>query len=434
MKRPVVIGLLVAALVLVCVGIGSVIYFANGFNVNNPFDTLQIPSSLEENETLEIDTEQPVNLTIDSDSGYVTVTGGDVDEVQVRVVKTAYDSTQERADEEVKTIQYTVEQNGNSIVLKYEIPRSVNIRNKVNTVDFIVIVPNNTSVDIETSFGDVDVTGLNGSVVINDDFGDVNVTNVDGAVEAHSNSGKIQLSSVNAGSDDINISTDFGTLILEKVSGKDITLQSNSGKLTLNDVRATGDIFGKSDFGNVEFENGSASNLELETNSGKISVIKVNVRNEIIVDDDFGNIELTQASANSYDLHTNSGSITIDGAKGNVKAYTDFGDIEIKNAVNVTLDIKTNSGTITFSGSLGDGPHNVKSDFGSIELTLPSDIKLNVNLSTDFGKITSDIPITVTLNGDSNSNGGEVVGELNGGGEELTVHTNSGSINIITVK
>ncbi len=434
MKRPVIIGLLVAALVLVCVGIGAVIYFANDLNVNNPFDTSHVPSSLEENETLEIDAEQPVNLTIDSASGYVTVTGGDVDEVQVRVIKTAYDSTQERADEEVKTIQYTVEQNGNSITLKYEIPRSVNIRNKVNTVDFIVIVPNNSSVDIKTSFGDVDVTGLNGTVTVQDDFGDITLNNIDGAVEAHSNSGRIELLSVDAGSADINISTDFGSLILEKVSGKDITLQSNSGTLTLNNVRASGDVFAKSDFGNVEFENGSVANLELETNSGRISVTKVNVRNEIIVDDDFGNIELTQASANSYDLHTNSGSITVDGAKGKLKAYTDFGDIEIQNAVNVTLDIKTNSGTINFSGSLGDGPHNVKSDFGSIELTLPSDIKLDVNLTTDFGKITSDIPITVTLNGDSSSDGGEVVGELNGGGEELIAHTNSGSINIITVK
>lgn len=434
MKRPVIIGLLVAGLVLLCVGIGAVIYFANGFNVNNPFDMQHITSVLEESKTLEIDTEEPVVLTVDSAAGYITVTGGDVDTVEVKVVKTAYDSTQARADEEVKTIKYTVEQNGNKIILKYELPKSVNISNQINTVDFIVTVPNNTTADIDTSFGEVQVAGLNGNVVINNDFGDINAADIEGAVEVDSNSGQIELSSVDAGTGDITISTDFGKLTLEQVNGKDISITSNSGTLELNNVRATGDIFAKSDFGNVNFENGSAAKIQFETNSGKITITKVNIRGDLIIDNDFGDIELTQAIAKDYDLHTNSGSITIDGAKGKLKAYTDFGNIEILNAESVTLDIKTNSGSIEFNGSLGKGPHNVKSDFGSIDLFIPSDSSFNVNLTTDFGRINSDIPITVTLNEDSNSDGGEIVGAINDGGDELDVHTNSGSITITAIK
>lgn len=434
MKRPVVIGLLVAALVLVCVGIGSVIYFANDFNVNNPFDTLQIPSSLEENKTLEIDAEQPVNLTIDSASGYITVTGEDVDEVQVRVIKTAYDSTQERADEEVKTIKYTIEQNGNEIILKYEIPQSVNISNKVNTVDFIVIVPNKTSADVKTSFGDVDISGLNGDVIIEDDFGNIRLADINGAVSVDNNSGEVDIRSINAGTDDVTISTDFGRLNLEQVNGKNISVTSNSGTLELNNVRATGELFAKSDFGNVIFENGSANSVNMETNSGKINITKVNVRNDLIIDNDFGDIELIQVTASSSDLHTNSGSITVDGAKSKLKAYTDFGNIEITNAVTVTLDVKTNSGSIEFSGSLGEGPHYVKSDFGNIDMVLPSDSNLNVNFTTDFGNINSEIPITVTLNQDSDSSNGEIVGAINDGGAELNAHTNSGSITITAIK
>ena len=68
------------------------------------------------------------------------------------------------------------------------------------------------------------------------------------------------------------------------------------------------------------------------------------------------------------------------GVKGKLKAHTDFGGVKIDNAQAVTLDVNTKSGTVEFSGSLGTGPHIVSSDFGEIDLTLPADSKLNVDL------------------------------------------------------
>ena len=94
----------------------------------------------------------------------------------------------------------------------------------------------------------------------------------------------------------------------------------------------------------------------------------------------------------------------------------------MRNAQSVTLDLKTNSGKVQFSGSLGEGPHHVKSDFGEVNITLPADSKLNVDLKTDFGGISSDIPLTVTLDGSTDKN--HQVGTMNGGGDQLTVTTN----------
>src|SRR5689334_12119378 len=158
MKRPVIITLLIVALVLVCVGIGSVVYFANGFNTNNPFDRNNISSVLEENKTLKVDAEKPVTLQVDDAAGNITVTGGDVETVQVKAVKTAYDSTQARADEEVKTVKFSIDQTGNKIIIKYEVPKSMNFNNNINTVDFVITVPNETSVDVETSFGEINIS------------------------------------------------------------------------------------------------------------------------------------------------------------------------------------------------------------------------------------------------------------------------------------
>lgn len=397
MKRPVVITLLVVALALVCLGIGAVAFFTvnGGFPTNSPFDRNNISSQVEESKTLKVDADKPLTLKITDDAGDVTVTGGDVETVQVKVVKTAYDSTQARADEEVKTIEYTIEQVGDTITLSYKIPNSMNFNNNINTVDFIVTVPTETSVNVDTSFGSVAVQGVQGVVNLSNDFGDVGAKNIEGELTIQSNSGEINVEAVDAGDKNVEIKTDFGDITLEQIKAGDVSATSNSGTVTFT---------------------------------------KVNVTKELNIQSDFGDIDLTQAMASSYDLHTNSGSITIDGAKGKLKAYTDFGNIEILNAKSVTLDVKTNSGNIEFSGSLGAGPHNVKSDFGNIDLALPTDAKLNVDLKTDFGKIKSDLPITVTLTESSSSDKDQIVGAINGGGEQLTVNTNSGGINITAIK
>ncbi len=434
MKRPVVISLLVVALVLVCVGIGSVFYFANGFHINAPFDRNNITSVLEESKTLKVDAEKPITLQVVDAAGNISVTGGDVETVQVKVIKTAYDSTQARADEEVKTVKYSVEQTGNKIIIKYEVPKSMNFNNNINTVDFIITVPNETSVDLETSFGEINVSDTSGTVTASNDFGDVTVENIEGALSVESNSGAITATSVKASGAEVNLHTDFGSVSLEKVNAKDVTAQSNSGTIKLTDVRATGNILTKSDFGDIKYENGSAASLEVETNSGQVVLTKLKVSKGIKATSDFGEIELKQALAGSYDLHTNSGSVTVDGAKGSLKASTDFGNVTVTNAVSTVLDVRTNSGNIEFTGSLGEGAHMVHSDFGSIDLNLPADDALNVDLKTDFGSIKSELPITVTVNESGDSEKSQIVGAINGGGDLLTVQTNSGSISIKAIK
>ena len=433
MKRPIVITLLIVALALVCVGIGSVIYFANGFSVNNPFDRRNISSVLEESKTLKVDTTKPLTLKVADAAGDVTVTGGDVDTIQVKAVKTAYDSTQARADAEAKTIKYTIEQTDGTITLKYELPKSMNFSNNVNTVDFIVTVPTETSIKVDTS-GEVSVSDTKGAVNIDNSFGKINVQNIEGALKLSNNSGDIEATGIKAGADNIELNSDFGNITLEQANAANITFDSKSGKVSLKDVNATGDYNSKSDFGDTKFENGTATSVTIESKSGKVALTKIKVSKLIKVQDDFGDITLTQANAAEYDLHTNSGAITVDGVQSSLKASTDFGNIEVANARSVTLNLLTKSGNIEFSGSLGAGPHTVTNDFGNVTLTLPADSKLNADLKTDFGSIKSDLPITITLNGSSNSNSDQIVGAINGGGEQLTVHTKSGSVNIHTNK
>src|SRR5215212_6738270 len=330
MKRPIVIALLAVALAFVCLGIGAVVFFTThgGFPTNNPFDVRNISSVVEESKTLKVDTEKLLTLKVNSAAGDVTITGANVDTVQVKVVKTAYDSSQTRADEEVKGIKYTIEQTGNTITLKYELPKSMNFNNNVNKVDFDVTLPNEVTVDVDSSMGVVTVAGTKGSVDIQNDFGDVRIEDIEGALTVQTSSGEVEAISIVAGDENIDLRSDFGGVTLKKANGKDIILNSSSGPITLSEIHATGDINTNTDFGNTDVENGSSDSLSAETNSGRVSLVKVRVNKEIKVQDDFGDIGLEQASASSYDLHTSSGSITASGAKGKLKAFTDFGSIK----------------------------------------------------------------------------------------------------------
>ncbi|HSK66994.1 MAG TPA: DUF4097 family beta strand repeat-containing protein, partial [Anaerolineales bacterium] len=279
MKRGIIIALLIVALALVCAGIGAVTFFAanGGFPTNNPFDRRNISSVVEESKTLEVDPEKTLTLKVVDQAGSVSISAADVDTVQVTAVKTAYDSTQARADEEVKAVKYTIQQTGNNITLRYEIPDSMNFSNNVNTVDFIVIVPSEVIVDVDGSMGAVSVAGTKGNVDIKNDFGNITVDNVEGALSVETNSGEVEATSIKAGTGTIDLHSEFGAITLENANARDITVDSSSGTITFSEVRATGELTSQTGYGNIVYENGNAGSLRLETSSGMVQLTKVRV-------------------------------------------------------------------------------------------------------------------------------------------------------------
>lgn len=184
----------------------------------------------------------------------------------------------------------------------------------VDTVDFIVTVSNEVTVDVNAGMGEVNVSGTNGQVTIINDLGDVIVENIEGAVEVETKAGQVDASLIKAGSENIALSSGFGEVSLAQANGKDIKLSSNSGLLEMSDVRASVDIEISTDFGDTNFNNGAANLLIVETKGGKVSLDQLNLRGALTVQKSFGEIELEQVKATSYDLQAESGSITVNGA------------------------------------------------------------------------------------------------------------------------
>ena len=166
---------------------------------------------------------------------------------------------------------------------------------------------------------------------------------------------------------------------------------------------------------------------------------------DLIVETGDGAVE-SQAVNGNVDIHTSDGHITVNGAKGDIRLRTSDGHIEARDLdgrvdattsdgrIRIdgrfdTLNVKTGDGSIDVranSGSKMSSAWSIRTGDGSVDLVLPENFAANVDAETRDGRISMGFPITVE-GGMSNS---QIHGKLNGGGQQLTIHTGDGSIHL----
>jgi DUF4097 and DUF4098 domain-containing protein YvlB len=360
-----------------------------GFNAN--------AVSVEADESQTFAVGGPAKLEIGSDSrgmvGEIVIIGGSGDEIVVEAHKVAWGANQTEAENALAELKVKMNQNGDTVTVDVERPRTITFGNEgqADRVDLTITAPIDTEVVVRTNFGEITLSGTEG---------------------------------------DVDVESDFGTITITDVKAGDLTARTNAGEVKLQNVEATGAVTLDADAGEVRFQEGSAETLTVATSAGQVKLSDLTIQDTVSVQADFGEVSLEAVTAKSYDLKSNAGAITLVGASGLIKAHTDFGDVEVLDATDSVLDLKTNSGTVRFSGTLGAGSHELKSDFGNINIALPEDVELDFDLKTDFGKINSELPIAITGAPDE----AHWVGAINGGGPDLTAKTNSGNISIEILK
>lgn len=374
-KRVLSVGCLVLAMMVLCAAIVGTAFFSirrvitSGFSWNLGNNDR---FSAQADEEKRVTAATPLTLDVESTNGDIDIEKGDSDEVIVKVQKTVWASSQVKAEEMLESLKLEVKQDGSRLYLRAELPQGdLGMKLVAYQVNFVIQTPEKTSVRAHSSFGRVTLSGTQG----------------------------------------------------------DADLSSSSGKVVAKDLQSEV-LRLSSDFGEIQVDGSTASQLDAQTSSGDVLLEEMTVKGKITARTDFGSVKLVHAQANSYDLRSSSGAISVNGAQGTLAAHTDFGEIEVRNGEQVTLDLSTNSGSVSFSGTLGDGPHKLATDFGSIEITFPQDSRLTLDLKTGFGKVRSELPITM----DGSLTDNRWNGKLNGGGALLTAETNSGSISLLPLE
>ncbi|MBE0687399.1 MAG: DUF4097 family beta strand repeat protein [Anaerolineaceae bacterium] len=369
---------------------------------------------------------EAITLVVENQFGNVVVQGKETDEIYMSVLKTAWGSSDEVATQNLEVLEYEVIEEPGRLTIRVLEPDKM--LNRPGTIDFKMDIPINTSVSFETKNGDLYAANLLGGVDLDTSFGNVEVRDIqDGKVNADSKNGNITLRGINVVDFPVSVKTEFGDVNIFQANAEQLTASITNGRMSLENIKVTGDIDISNNFGDVGYRSGQASNLKVNSVNGKITLTGVKVDEKLIAYTDFGNVELAETLAADYDLLTKNGRIDLNGAENaNIKVVTDFGDIELVNIKSSIIDAETKNGSIIVNGSLAEGNHRMTSDFGSITLRMPANQSVDCDIKTNFGKINSEFELTVSGAIDEK----HFVGKINDGGGLLTIETQNGNITL----
>jgi Toastrack DUF4097 len=228
----------------------------------------------------------PVDLSIQTGSGRITVrTGGD-STVQVQGTIRVSDNFFSR-DDTKKKVAYLeshppIEQEGNVIKIGY-VSDSHMLRNV--SISYELVVPANTQLRSRTGSGRQTIDGISAPLETSTGSGDISASNIAAGVQATTGSGQIVLENVKEGvrastgsgairatgvGGSVRASTGSGSITVEQTAVADARVSTGSGNISLKNVR--GLVHASSASGSITAEGGGTSPWHLQTVSGSVSV------------------------------------------------------------------------------------------------------------------------------------------------------------------
>jgi len=338
-------------------------------------------------------------LNVSVRSGDITVTPWNKNEVSVKA---------EGIDEEdLDRLKMT--QSGNTVRVEFR-PRGNWGGWGGSDIHFDISIPSEFNIDMRTSGGDLEVTGvINGRIEGKTSGGNITLADVTGTVDMSTSGGNVRVGNIKGS---VELGTSGGDIDLKRVdgearvrtSGGDITAQSVSKKL---DARTSGGDIEIGDIG------GSA---DVSTSGGDVKVGKV---------------------SGDAKLRTSGGNIYLNGASGDVEAATSGGDLDLQ-AVSGSIRGRTSGGDIKAElMPSGKGGSELKTAGGNIRLYIPENskatIEADIRIEGRWGSrrskyaVKSDFKATTY---DDHEDEIHAVYKLNGGGESIYLETTNSNIEI----
>jgi hypothetical protein len=215
-------------------------------------------------------TVQPgVHLRVATFGGNITVTSSNDAVVKVVAREHIRASNDLEADEALKKLELTIEQQGNEIVATASYPSRLGFHLgdwPPVEVEFEIAVPTDSSADLRTSGGDVVVDNLQGAVTAKTSGGDVKLGRIGADINAETSGGNMTLV---AGLGSVHLTTSGGNITAKhilgtaelKTSGGDIKIDSVEGALSAR--TSGGDI-------KVAFDGALKGDSILSTSGGQV--------------------------------------------------------------------------------------------------------------------------------------------------------------------
>jgi hypothetical protein len=221
----------------------------------------------------------PVDLDVQTDSGGITVTPGSSGSVRIHAILKAEHDWFGSSDTEqrIREIERNppIEQNGNNIRIGYvhnrDLLKHISMRLEIET-------PRETKVRARADSGGIRVEGINGPADCHTDSGGIDVRDIGSEVRAAADSGGIRIENVKGAT---YARVDSGGIEAHNIAGS-IDAETDSGGIHVSQSTAA-PIRAKADSGGVTLRLASNAgyDISVEADSGSISVPEVSTHGEV---------------------------------------------------------------------------------------------------------------------------------------------------------
>ncbi|MBI3965657.1 MAG: DUF4097 family beta strand repeat protein [Chloroflexi bacterium] len=325
-------------------------------------------------------------LRLQSPGGDAAVRAGDGGQMRIEWKKRAWGTDDADAQAQLEQTKVEIAQEADTVAIRVERPRSSGFgffgRSAAVRVDFVLVVPPTTWVQLSNGTGAVRLEGVTGSAV---------VETVSGPVEARS-------------------------------SG-DLSVRGGTGSITVMGARGTVDVRGVG--GPISLADIEGSSLRVSTGTGSLELRDLRVENDLSVHAIAGPVTGQRLTAARLGVDAATGVVTLSEVTGRLDVKSVGGRVAISKAAANGVTIHAGTGAVTFSGTLsGDAPSSISTVSGPIGLALPADAAFRLDAATNGGRIRSDLPVT----GATSTDPRRLVGAVNGGTVPLELRAGTGNI------
>jgi hypothetical protein len=176
-------------------------------------------------------------------------------------------------------------------------------------MDLDIVLPALPSVEIHSSYGDIDILDIQGDVAVDSTFGDVSIDVCQGMVSVRLANGDVEISEIEK---DVTVENSFGDMELAGIGGN-VKLTNQNGDITLAGI--AGNVDASCSFGDIDYEH-AARDLENATLSAKArfgSISADSLTGKVNRQTTSDSLDMTLGDGGKkVTLTTQNGSITID--------------------------------------------------------------------------------------------------------------------------
>ncbi len=173
-------------------------------------------------------------LTAETSGGNIVVKTADDAKVTVVATEKIRAGSDAEADEILKDLTLTIEQNGNDVVARAKYEKHSWGRQPV-TVDFVVTVPVKYNVALKTSGGNLQVADLDGRVHARTSGGNIRLGKIGGDIDAGTSGGDVALEQ---GAASVKLGTSGGNIRVERAVGP-TDADTSGGNIEIGSVENT---------------------------------------------------------------------------------------------------------------------------------------------------------------------------------------------------